>query len=244
MERVIMNKGKFILIFLAIFMMMNQLTNGQNKILIVTGGKTFDTESFHEIFKSYDIQFDTASKPVVFSLFNSERITDYDAIIFYDTYQPISPVEKDSFLNLFEKGIGIVFLHHSLVSHQEWDEYEKIVGGRYHHKPYLDDGKKYGPSTYKHDQEFIVKIIDKEHPVTKDIDDFKIHDEIYLNYKVHENVNPFLTSDNCESGKYIGWTNNYKNSKIIYLQLGHDHYAYENPNFRLLIKRSIEWVKK
>lgn len=240
-----MSKIKFLLTFITFAILLNYPIEGQIKILIVTGGKNFESESFYEMFKSFnDIEFDTASKPGVFSLFYSEKINDYDAIVFYDTYQPISEVEKNQFLNLFEKGIGTVFLHHALVSHQEWDEYEEMLGGRYFHSPYLDEGKKYGPSTYKHDQEFIVIIIDKEHPVTNGLEDFKIQDEIYLNYKIHKNVIPLLTSDNCESGKYIGWANTYKNSKVIYLQPGHDHHAYENPIYRLLIERSIKWVKK
>lgn len=217
----------------------------QTKLLIVTGGKDFERESFFEIFRSYnDVEFDTASKPSAFTVFSSEEITDYHAIVFYDTYQPISEDEKISFLSLFEKGIGVVFLHHTIVSHQDWDEYEKIVGGRYHHTPYTDDGKKYGPSTYKHDQEFLIKIIDKEHPVTKGLNDFPITDEAYLNYKIYDYVTPLLASDNCENGKYLGWTNTYHNSKVVYLQLGHDHKAYENSYFRLLIKNSIEWVRK
>lgn len=217
----------------------------QTNILVVTGGKDFERDSFFEIFRSYiDVEFDTASKPSVYALFNFDRTEDYDAIVFYDTYQPISEDEKISFLSLFEKGIGVVFLHHAIVSHQEWDEYEKIIGGKYHHKPYMDEGKKYGPSTYKHDQDFLIKIIDREHPVTKGINDFKIIDEAYINYKVHDYVTPLLTSDNCENGRNLGWTNIYKNSKIVYLQLGHDHQAYENPYFRLLIRNSIEWVRK
>lgn len=233
------------LTILFIFLLICYPSNAQDKILIVTGGKSFDSSSFYEIFHSFnDVYFDTASKPNVFSKFISEEINDYDVIIFYDTCQPISDNEKSQFLKLFENGIGIIFLHHSLVSHQEWEEYQKIVGGRYHHSPHLNEGKKYGPSTYKHDQEFIVRIIDKNHPVTKNMKDFKIRDEIYLNYQINENVIPLLTSDNCESGKYIGWANTYHNSKIIYLQLGHDHYAYENQNFRSLIRRSINWVKK
>lgn len=36
----------------------------------------------------------------------------------------------------------------------------------------------------------------------------------------------------------------YKNSRIVYLMLGHDHQAYENPVFRKLINNSINWVSQ
>lgn len=240
-----MSINKLFSVIIFFVMTINENHFAQTKLLIVTGGKEFEHESFFEIFRSYyDVEFDTASKPSVFSLFNSEMIEEYDALVFYDTYQPISENEKFSLLRIFEKGIGVVFLHHAIVAHQEWDEYENIVGGRYHHKPYIDEGKKFGPSTYKHDQDFLIKIIDKEHPVTKNINDFKIIDEAYINYKVHDFVTPLLTSANCENGKYLGWTNTYKNSKIVYLQLGHDHQAYENQQFRVLVNKAIDWVKE
>jgi type 1 glutamine amidotransferase len=185
-------------------------------ILVVTGGKSFEREAFHAMFTSFEgVAFDTASKPDVFRAFASEEIVRYDAIVFYDTYQPISDEQKAAFLSLFERGIGCVFLHHALVSHQEWREYEMILGGRYHHFPYVDDGKKYGPSTYKHDQEFTVRILDPAHPVTQGMQDFAMYDEVYINYKIHDYVTPLLATDHRESGEYIGWVHRHGNSRIV-----------------------------
>lgn len=31
-----------------------------------------------------------------------------------------------------QEGKGLVALHHCLASFQDWDEYPKIIGGRYH----------------------------------------------------------------------------------------------------------------
>lgn len=220
-----------------------QLLSQTEKILIVTGGKKFQEKEFYNIFNSFnEIAYDTISKPNAFKLFDDEKINQYKAIVFYDTYQPINDSEKQAFLKVFEKGIGCIFLHHSVVSHQEWDEYENIIGGRYFHKPYEVDGKKFGPSTYKHDQDFRVIFLDKNHPITKDVQEFEIRDEIYLSYKIHKNVKPLLTTNNCETGKFIGWTKVYKNSKIVVNLLGHDESAYQNKGFRDLIKNSIFYV--
>ena len=237
---------KSILILILIFTG-NIMANGNNtkKILVVAGGKQFEEKQFYEMFSSFnDVVFDTASKPRAFDIFNSGKIKEYMAVIFYDTYQPITGEQKTSFLNIFNLGIGCVFLHHAMVSHQEWEEYENIIGGRYYHDTYYDDGKKYGPSTYKHDQDFNVIIIDKNNPITKGIDNFPLHDEIYINYKVHKNVTPILSIDNCESNKYIGWIKTYNKSRIVVLQPGHDHFTYENPNYREIVGRSIDWVSE
>jgi uncharacterized protein len=219
--------------------------NPDLKILIVTGGKNFEEKEFYKIFEDHEsIAFDTASKPAVFELFNSDFISDYDAVLFYDTYRTTTDFEKEAFLNLFKKGIGALFLHHSLVSHQDWDEYRNIIGGKYHYNAWIEKDKKYGPSTYKHDQNFMVKTLNKEHPILSNISDFNIHDEIYINVEITENISPLLTSNNCESMKYLGWINKFMNSDVVYIQLGHDESSYKNENFRKLIYNSLYWLSK
>lgn len=228
--------GLVLLIFL--FISSSALTQNK-KILIVTGGKNVDY-GFYSLFEGYD--YDTISKPAAFDLFDQIKMGGYGAVVFYDTYQPIDDKQKKSFLKIFESGTGALFLHHSIVSHQEWDEYEKIVGGRYFHKAYEDGGKKYGASTYKHDQDFTVKIINKNHPVTKGMDDFEIHDETYLNYRVQKDVTPLLKTDYRESGEVLGWTHTYRNSKVVYIMPGHDKHAYGNKSFKTIIFNSIAYL--
>ena len=115
--------------------------------------------------------------------------------------------------------------------------FEKIIGGRYILTNINQDS-----STYRHDVDVPVKIVDKNHPITKGMDDFVIHDEVYGNYKVLPSVQPLLQTTHPESGKIVGWTNRYAKSRIVYLQLGHDHYAYENSSYRRLIKQAAVWV--
>lgn len=225
---------------LLILLLSTKMFSQPEKILIVTGGKEVDKENFYKLFNTFS--YDTISKPFAFHLFDLDKISNYKAIVFYDTYQPISDEQKKSFLNIFEGGIGVLFLHHSLVSHQEWDEYEKIVGGRYFHQPWIDGDKKYGPSTYKHDQDFLIQMVDKNHPVTSGVDDFQIHDETYLNYRVLPNATPLLRTGYRESGELLGWTHTYKNSKVVYLMPGHDKNAFENPSFKKLVENSIYFI--
>ncbi|HOI29106.1 MAG TPA: ThuA domain-containing protein [Melioribacteraceae bacterium] len=228
------------LILFLLFFICSVALPQNKKILIVTGGKNVDAGTFYPLFEKFD--YDTISKPAAFDLFDRDKMSEYGVVVFYDSYQPIDETQKKSFQNIFESGIGVLFLHHSIVSHQEWDEYEKIVGGRYFHKAYEDGGKKYGASTYKHDQDFLVKIIDKNHPVTKDMEDFEIHDETYLNYRVQKYVIPLLKTDYRESGEIIGWIHTYKKSKVVYFMPGHDKQAYGNKGFKTLILNSLAFL--
>ncbi len=238
-----MNTQRYVTFIVAFLFFQAILYSQSYNLLVVTGGKKIDTTSFYSIFDNFsECKYEVETKPEVFSKFSSDEIKNYDVILFYDAYQPISELEKKSFLKLTEEGIGLVFLHHAMVSHQDWQEYENLLGGRYYHKSFILDGKKVGASTYKHDEKYTVQIINDKHPVTKGMRDFLIHDEIYINYKINNEVTPLLSSDNCESGKYIGWTKNYNNSKIVVIQLGHDKYAYENISFQKLILNSIKWT--
>jgi hypothetical protein len=88
-----------------------------------------------------------------------------------------------------------------------------------------------------------VHVVDKKHPLTRGVDDFMIHDEVYGNFRVLPTVSPLLTTTHPESSDTIAWTNKYGDSRIVYIQLGHDHHAYEDPNFRILLKQAIDWVQ-
>ena len=215
------------------------LSQPEQRLLIITGGHEFEREAFFNIFdKVPDVTYQELVHPEANQIFDTNLIDSFDVLLFYDMVQEIEDAQKAAFINILKEGKGLVFLHHSLASYQEWDEFEKIIGGRYILTNINQDS-----STYRHDVNLPVTVVDKNHPITKGMDDFVIHDEAYGNFKVLPTVHPLLQTMHPESGKIIGWSNNYGKSRIVYLQLGHDHYAYENPNYRLLIKQALEWVQ-
>lgn len=146
------------------------------------------------------------------------------------------------FVKLLRQGKGLVALHHSLASYQTWDEYRHIIGGRWHTQKWMQNGKEQPASTFQHDVQFKVHIVDNKHPVTKGLQDFDIRDETYGNFEVLPKVKPLLTTDEPTSGRVIAWAHTYGKSRVVYIQLGHDHYAYENPHYRRLVLQAIRWV--
>ena len=156
----------------------------------------------------------------------------------------ISEQEKKDFADCLKSGKGMVVLHHAYCSYQSWSEYKNIVGGRYHQEPWTDgNGVTYPASTYKHDVKFRVKVVDKNHPVTKGIEDFDILDETYANGSIHPGVHILLATDEQTSTPSIAWINHYGKSKIVTILLGHDNHAWSNPAFVKLLTQSIMWVK-
>ena len=154
----------------------------------------------------------------------------------------IGEQEKQVFMEEFEKGTGILFLHHSLASHPEWPGYMKLVGGKYHLPDYTPDSNRI--SDFRHDITLHVEVLDPEHPVTRGMIDFDILDEGYTNTTRLPGTHPLLQTDHPDCDRIIGWTHEVKNSKVVYLMGGHDRHAYENESFRELVRNAVIWIAK
>ena len=165
----------------------------------------------------------------------------YTALVFYDMWQEISPGEKQAFLQQLEDGKGMIFLHHALVSYQHWDEFEKIIGGKYIDTELYENPDMKG-STYTEDITLDIKVVDKNHPVVKDISDFSVFDEGYQFIQMISGIHPLLSTTHPDCTPTVAWTNSYGNSKIVYILLGHGRQAHEDVNYRKLIRNAISWV--
>jgi hypothetical protein len=165
----------------------------------------------------------------------------YDVVVLYDMPKDVTPAQQAGFVEMFRRGTGLVALHHAIVSAQGWAAYERIIGGRY-----PEAAGKSGVVTtevgYEHGVDVPVTVVARDHPVTAGVADFTIRDEIYWGFRVGADVTPLLTTTHPKSGKPLGWVRREGKSRIVYIQLGHDHFAYENPSFRRLVVQSIRWA--
>ena len=215
------------------------------KVLLITGGHGFEEKPFFQVFEDNpEIKVTRAAHgKVTASAYNRDDLAAFDVVVLYDMQQNLTEAQKLQFLSLFKQGTGLVVLHHALVSYQHWPEYERIIGGRYPEQ----DGKG-GVVTevvgYQHDVEVPVVIVAKDHPVTAGVQDFVIHDEIYWGFRVGADVTPLITTTQPKSGKPLAWVRTEGKSRVVYLQLGHDHKAYENPNYQKLVAQAIRWTAK
>jgi type 1 glutamine amidotransferase len=215
------------------------------KALIITGGHGFEKEPFFKVFKDNpEIEFTAATQGKSSEAYDREDLLTYDIVILYDMVQNITDSQKAHFMKLFEKGTGVLVMHHALCSYPDWPDWEKIIGGRYLMKDEKNGDVVVPKSDYQHDVDFDVQIVTKDHPITAGLKDFKMHDEIYKRFRVRPEVLPLLTTDQPESGKPLSWAKTEGKSRLVYLQLGHDHSAYQNPNYLEIVRRSIRWVAR
>jgi type 1 glutamine amidotransferase len=87
-----------------------------------------------------------------------------------------------------------------------------------------------------------VKIADKEHPITKGMSDFDIHDETYGNYYTSKDVHVLMTTDNPKNDPELAWVKEYGHSRVFFLMLGHDAAAWKNAAYGEILARGIRWT--
>ncbi|THU38364.1 ThuA domain-containing protein [Niastella caeni] len=215
------------------------------KVLIITGGHGFKHQPFYDVFNAIpSITYDTLVQPQANAFIASPEVRQYDVLVFYDMVpDSISPAQQEAYISLLKKGASMIFLHHALVSYQNWPEFIKIVGGQYHTRPVVVNGDTLKTS-YEHDVTIPVKVEDKKHPIAKGISDFEIVDEVYGGVEILPQVKPLLSTTHPKSMRYLAWVNHYGKSDVIYIQLGHGPSGYSNPNYRKLIQQAIEWSAK
>ncbi|RIH66984.1 hypothetical protein D1164_00700 [Mariniphaga sediminis] len=210
------------------------------KIMLVTGGHSFDTLQFFQLFDSLeDVDYTHFPQPEANRAIARGEAQHFDVLVFYDMWEDISETEKQAYLDLTREGKPFLFLHHALVSYQNWPRFEKLIGGKY-----IQKGKGVAvseQSTYEHDVWVFIQV-PHNHSVTKGFSSLHFFDEVYGNFRVSENVIPLLTTTHPKSEKIIGWENHFNASKIIYLQPGHDYRTYETEDYRRLLLQAVRYL--
>jgi len=214
------------------------------KVLVVTGGHGFDRAPFFKMFSDNSaIEFTAAEHSKTnASVYDRDDLLCYDVVVLYDMPQNITDAQKTKFMSLFDKGVGLIVLHHALVSYQNWPEYGRVIGGRYQEPNPKRPGTVTDAAGYEHDVDFPVVIVATNHPVTAGMKDFPIHDEIYWGFRVGSDLTTLITTTHPKSGKPLGWARTEGKSRVVYLQLGHGKEAFENDNYRKLVSQSIRWT--
>ena len=210
------------------------------KIMVVTGGHAYDTLQFFEMFDALrGIEYEHFQQPKANLKLVKDNAEDFDVLVFYDMWKSISDAEKSAYLKLTQEGKPFLFLHHSIASYQDWPEFEKILGGKYVEKgrgvPVQEQ------SNYEHDVWVYTKV-ENVTPVTRGLSEPRFFDEVYGNVRISENVFPLLKTRHPKSMEIVAWENKYNNSKIIYLQPGHDYRTYQNEEYRKLLFQSIKYL--
>ncbi len=154
---------------------------------------------------------------------------------------------EKGFLDAVRGGVGISVIHAANNAFPGWVEYEKLVAlcwrkgtghGRFHPFP--------------------VKIVDRNHPLTRDMEDLRHHPDELYHRLVHMHDTDYRVLAYAPSSKKSGGTGEnepmiivkqYGKGRIFHTPLGHvwtnvpgSRASYADPQFRHLVARGTEWA--
>ncbi len=213
------------------------------RVVITIGGHGFDADGFYGMFRAMPgISYEVLEVPQQAHALGPELREKADCLVLYDMVADISEEARRQFVALLQRGIGVVSLHHNLGAHRGWDEYRKIIGGKFIFEPCVLDNTFYDRTPWKHGQRLRIEVVRKDHPITRGLANFEISDETYGRFYTAPDIEVLLRTDHPDNNPVVAWTRHYGQSRVVYIQLGHDRGAYDNPAYRELVHRAILWA--
>ncbi len=205
------------------------------RVLVIAGGHDHEA-SFYGLFDGYrDIGWVPVSDSTL--AFKQDIRAKYDVVVFYDFTRDLDDKGKKNLRDFVESGKGVVVLHHGILNFQKWPWwYEEVVGGLYR----LERQGTIPNSTVKFGEEHLITPA-ADHPITAGIGPFHVTDETYKGLFISPNIKPLLLTDNPTSDRTVAWIGPCTTSKVVFIQLGHDHSPFRHPSYRALVHNSILW---
>jgi len=210
-------------------------TNGV-RVLVIAGGHDHEA-AFYGLFDGYkDLGWVLVTDSTL--AFKQDIRAKQDVLVFYDFTRDLDEKGKKNLRDFVESGKGVVVLHHGILNFQKWPWwYEEVVGGLYR----LERQGTIPSSTVKFGEEHLIAPAG-QHPITAGIGPFHVTDETYKGLFISTNVKPLLVTDNATSDRTVAWIGPCTTSKVVFIQLGHDHSPFRHPSYRALVHNSILWA--
>lgn len=209
--------------------------NGRLSVAVIEGWHPFEAPQWIKLFsdmESLDCYFQTIDNWA----FDCAKCKDeYDVVLFYNMNMsfddaPFKELLVKAIEDLYRSPQGKVILHHALLAYpqsRQWTEFAGIEDRSFKHHP---------------DQSYAVDIASAAHPITQGIGCFSIIDETYTMSNAGPDSDILLTTAHNPSMRTLAWTRIVQNARVFCFQCGHDHLAWENPAFRMILHRGILWA--
>jgi len=206
-------------------------------VAVVTGNHNFDVPGFQRMLDSIPESVcylqDLDNFVADLGQFNDR----YRTVVFYNFHQ-LTPVASDrlgastidAIDRLSENGQGLLILHHAILAFPKWEVWNRIVG--------ISD-RSFG---YDPDQVVQTDISLADHPITSGLQSWQMVDETYSMNDAGGDSQVILSTDHPKSMQVLGWTRQYKNSRVFCYQSGHDNQVFADDNFRRVMAQGIDWL--
>ncbi len=204
--------------------------NNRIKVLLVGGRGSHDWHGFHDTIEpllTATGDFDLRLTPNVDDL-NTKNLAQHDLVLFYGPGGNFTDKSQEEALHDYVKNGGGLAGVHATDAFKKSDVYWRLLGGRF--------------VTHR-GGEFMIRIMDKEHPITAPFGDFKIHDETYANeYHPDFKLHSLFRMDRGREQQSMGWVQDYGKGRVFNTTLGHEDSAWRNPGFQQILVRGLYWA--
>ncbi len=220
-------------------------------VLVVTGANNHDWEWTSEelvtlLEETGRFAVEVTREPSVF-LADPAKLRPFQVLVLDYNGPRWGEEAEQSFLAAVRGGTGVAVIHAADNAFPGWTEYEKLVGllwregaghGRFH--------------------PFDVRIVDRDHPLTRDLPDLRGHpDELYHRLVSLHDVQPRVLATAFSSQESGGTgqdepmltVGRYGRGRVFHTPLGHvwrgqeaTRASWKDPAFRNLVARGVEWA--
>jgi len=143
-----------------------------------------------------------------------------------------------AFLEFVRNGGGFALFHAASATFDDWSEFQQLIGASYTK----------GTTGHGRIHAFKVTIVDRDHPVTRGINDFWITDELWHRMGMRPTAHVLATAYSAE---HTGGTGNdelaavcttFGDGRCFNFVLGHDVAAMRSLGWKMLMLRGTEWA--
>ncbi|MGD0897056.1 MAG: ThuA domain-containing protein [Thermoguttaceae bacterium] len=147
---------------------------------------------------------------------------------------PLGDQAKQNLLDFVKGGKGFFVQHLASASFPKWDEFGKLCG-RY----WIMGKSGHGPRSV-----IAAEVVDKNHPITRGIEDFKSDDELYAKLAGDAPIHVLVQahSDWSKKTEPLVFCLDYGKGRVVHNCFGHDGKALATPAVRKIIARGVEWA--
>ncbi|MGO9112766.1 MAG: ThuA domain-containing protein [Thermoguttaceae bacterium] len=217
------------------------------RLLILSGANNHDWKSTTPALKKmYELsgRFTVAVTEDVPSLRGAD-FAPFDAVVCnYTTYPNMVghrwPAETEkAFLDYIAAGHGLVLFHAASTAWNDWPEFGDLIG-----MTWQKDTSAHGDY-----HSFTVTIVDREHPVTRGMEDFQhVKDELYHRQLKHATAHVLASAFSAKSMRGTGndepmiVVTEHGRGRVFHNAMGHDTRSMSGVAWQTLMLRGTEWA--
>lgn len=131
-----------------------------------------------------------------------------------------------------DHGIGVIAVHIALATLRDDPQWREAIGGAWveGHSWHADIG------------EVTVRVVDDTHPVTADLGEIVVFDELYTDLVIDTDVHVLAEHELDGVAHPLVWVRSPGSARVVVSALGHDERSFASPSHRQLLVQAARWA--